>query len=119
MSAELCTEVVHLEQVNFTVVVKTFDHKCDFEVFEIFSREPLLWSLPTGIRPDPTCELTEAERFLHGSIKWDGCSDWHFDIQDDCMMHFCDVQEAESLGQLLRLLYEIAADSIPCWDSKK
>jgi hypothetical protein len=98
----------------FTIACKPFEHCCDFEVFEILSSEPTtLWNLPSGTRPDPTDELSKAERFLHGSIKWDGCSNWHFDIQDDCMIHFCSAQDAAAIGVLLNELYRIADELIP------
>ena len=74
------------------------------------------WNLPSGIRPDPTEDLTKAERFLHGSIKWDKCSNWHFDIQDDSMIHFCDPEQGEDIGKLFRALYSIAAELIPTYD---
>jgi hypothetical protein len=98
----------------FTIACKPFEHYCEFEVFEILSSEPItLWNLPSGSRPDPTDDLSKAERFLHGSIKWDGCSNWHFDIQDDCMIHFCSAQDAAAIGVLFAELYRIAGELIP------
>jgi hypothetical protein len=98
----------------FTIACKPFEHYCEFEVFEILSSEPTtLWNLPSGSRPDPTDDLSKAERFLHGSIKWDGCSNWHFDIQDGCMIHFCSAQDAAAIGVLFNELYEMADELIP------
>jgi len=79
------------EQAVFTIACKPFEHYCEFEAFEILS----------------------SERFLHGSIKWDGCSNWHFDIQDDCMIHFCSAQDAAAIGVLFSELYRIADELIP------
>ena len=98
----------------FTIACKPFEHYCEFEVFEIISSEPTtLWSLPGGSRTYVTDDISEAERFLHGSIKWDGCSNWHFDIQDDCMIHFCSAQDAAAIGVLFAELYRIADELIP------
>jgi len=109
--------VRHLTGIDFTVVAKPSEYHCDFEVFEILSREPtLLWQLPSGRSPDPTADMVEAARFLYGSVKWDGCSNWHFDIQDDCMIHFCSSEQAEAIGALFRELYLMAAEMIPTWD---
>ncbi len=64
----------HLDSVDFTVIAKPNERSpsriWDFEVFAILSREPaLLWSLPSGTSPDPTDDITQAERFLHGSVR--------------------------------------------------
>lgn len=80
------------------------------------------WDTKTGAAvfekaDDPCCGPTEspceAEVFLSGSVKWDGCSNWRFDSQDDVMIHFCSVGQAENVGKLFRWLYEIAADIMP------
>jgi|HubBroStandDraft_2_1064218.scaffolds.fasta_scaffold141923_3 hypothetical protein len=53
--------------------------------------------------------LLEANVFLHGDIKWDGCSNWYFDEQDNVMLHFCGVKSASSLGRLMERMYDITA----------
>ena len=108
--------IIHLTNIPFTVVATPYDSYCEFNVYEIIAREPkLLWNLPSGHSPDPTEHLAEAQKFLHGYVKWDGCSNWHFDIQDDCMIHFCSSEQAEDIGVLFRELYLLAAKFIPMW----
>jgi len=108
----------HLVGVNFTVVAKPSSHHCDFDVYEIASREPTItWSLPDKCSPEFTEDLSKAEKFLHGFIKWDGCSNWHFDIQDGCMIHFCSADESQAIGNLFRELYLIADELIPNWNN--
>lgn len=51
--------------------------------------------------------------FLSGEVKWDGCSNWDFDIQDRCMLHFCGKGEAAGIGGLFEWLYGIAAEWMP------
>lgn len=51
----------------------------------------------------------EKGNFLNGFVKWDGCSNWTFG-DPDCMMHFCELSECESIGPLMRELYTKAAE---------
>ena len=51
--------------------------------------------------------------WLHGSIKWDGCSNWHFDAQDDLMIHFCGPSDTAKLSKLFERLYQMAAEIMP------
>jgi hypothetical protein len=54
--------------------------------------------------------IEEAGKFLHCSIKWDGCSDWHFDEQDDCMIHFCGKNHMKEMHKLMDMLYDLAEE---------
>ena len=45
-------------------------------------------------------------------VKWDGCSNWHFD-GGNYQLHFCGLMEAENFGILLTSLYEWAAELLP------
>jgi hypothetical protein len=66
--------------------------------------------------PCPVKRVSEAELFLSGSVKWDGCSNLRFDHQDNVMLHFCGRKEATSIGVLLGRLYDLAAAMVPAFD---
>lgn len=56
--------------------------------------------------PDPVTTLDEAQIWLEGSVKFDGCSNWHF---EECMaVHFCTKEQCENLGKLLTMCWEWA-----------
>lgn len=57
--------------------------------------------------------INEAELFLSGSVKWDGCSNLRFDEQDHVMLHFCSKKDAVAIGTLLGRVYDIAHDILP------
>ena len=86
-----------------------------FKVYEIIGRcedGTLLFELKGGTGPmDQVQDLNEAEMYLNTSIKWDGCSDWNFK-PDECDKHFCGFNDADTLGQLMKRMYEIARDVI-------
>lgn len=55
-------------------------------------------------------EMAAAPAFLHGRIKWDGCSDWYFDEQERAMIHFCNPAEVIALGEMFRWLHRLAEE---------
>lgn len=63
--------------------------------------------------PEPTEDREEADVYLHGHIKWDGCANLHFDEQDRVMLHFCGLRGAKAAGTLLERLYELAGEAMP------
>lgn len=58
----------------------------------------------------PLERIAEAEVYLHGEIKWDGCSNWFFDEQERAMLHFCGSADAEKIGKLFCELYELTGE---------
>lgn len=62
-----------------------------------------------------TTAMSEAEVFMEGDIKWDGCSNWSFYPADNCAIHFCGADDAAKLGELFKRLYEEAEHLIPAW----
>lgn len=50
--------------------------------------------------------------YVHGHIKWDGCSNWHFDAQDRCMLHFCSLADIQSVGNALTECWDIAKQQL-------
>lgn len=61
--------------------------------------------------------VTEAQVYLHGSLKWDGCCNLYFDQQDKVMLHFCGKKEAENIGVLLGRLYDLAKELVPAYQA--
>lgn len=53
-------------------------------------------------------DAANAEVFLRGSVKWDGCSNWEFTPFATVSAHFCDKEEAMNIGVLFQRIYEQA-----------
>lgn len=104
----------HFEELGFTVIAKPFSHHVEYKVFQIQG---------IGINPstyyyndsedNPTESIEQAEVFAHGSVKWDGCSNWHFDEQDRVMIHGCCKEHLINLGLILSACWDWTADLIP------
>jgi hypothetical protein len=89
----------------------------DFRVVCLFGSEPD-GSKPFFKRAVDDIETTEdpeeAEVFLRGWVKWDGCSNWHFpDCEGDGSIHLCSWGQAAEIGVLVKRMYEITAEYIP------
>jgi putative heme iron utilization protein len=124
MTERLCVEKCQrfdYRDILFTVLAQADDHICDFNVFEISNAFPdkdgTAWNRAgANCWPNDTDNLEDAELFLSGHVKWDACSNWNFDAQESCMIHFCEKQQAENIGVVLGRLYDIAAELIPNWN---
>lgn len=64
---------------------------------------------------DTTTVFNDGETFLHGSIKWDGCSNWDFHTSE-VMAHFCGRQGATSIGRLMDRMYQITKERLRTYD---
>lgn len=104
---------------DFVIIATTSNaHVVDFKAYEVIGTEgddgPLIFETPGSQTPFPgTTKLEEAAVYVHGDVKWDGCSNWHFDHQDEVMLHFCDKDSAVKIGALLGRMYDIAKELMP------
>jgi hypothetical protein len=60
--------------------------------------------------------INESEPYLHGNVKWDGCSNWYFDEQDRVMLHGCNKSDLLRLGQVMAECWDWAGELLgPNW----
>lgn len=58
--------------------------------------------------------LDDAAVYLHGTVKWDGCSDWLFDDNaKNRMLHGCGRKDLSNIGEALTRCWDWAAELIP------
>lgn len=114
----------HWTDLGFTAVVTELrEYVVDFAVYEIEYVEPgppekLLWHRAgADVYPDPVETLAEAEPYLHGSVKWDGCSNWAFDEQErGAALHGCSRHDLVRLGEVMARCWDWAGELLPTWD---
>ena len=82
-------------ELGFTIFAKPDDYSVEYEVFEL--------------------PFQEAAPFVHGHVKWDGCSNWYFDAQDSCMIHGCDKDDLLNLGKVLGACWDWTKELCPKW----
>lgn len=114
----------HLD-LRFTVTAEVHDHWVNFTVYDIEGgaegATPGIYDVPLWHRkgapthPDTVDRLEDAEVYLHGRVKWDGCSDWHFDDQDRGMIHGCSREDVQRLGDVMARCWDDTATLCPRW----
>jgi hypothetical protein len=115
----------HVEHLNFTVVAKTYPHYVEFVIYDIVGHTegetkgvydvpewPRIGQVSSG---DTVSNIEEAEVYLHGEVKWDGCSNWHFDEQDRVMLHGCSKEDIQRFGEIMALCWDWTAELCPAW----
>lgn len=113
MSEQSQSNVKVFNDMGFTVVATPDSHHVDYKVYEVSGWES------ANVGDDPTIPLYGDEFqttldgidvFLHGSVKWDGCSNWWFDSQDKGhMLHGCSKDDLLHVGGIMAA----------CWDWTK
>ena len=95
------------------------EHVMDFRVYEFNAYDPnaKTWCLGPNMlsMQENNTTVENADVYLSGAIKWDGCVNWSFGEQD-VAEHYCGLDEARTFLKLWERLYEIAAREIPAWD---
>lgn len=95
-------------EFGFRISWKIKPHWADFTVYEITSREadkPMFNRKDWQSLPDPVETIEEAEPYLTGFVKWDGCCEFH-----DVNTHFCGPDGLIKHFALLKFLYVRAGD---------
>ena len=108
---ELFTKEFH--STNFFVKARAFNAYVEYQIYEIISKRDngqggLMFAKKdwATLPADLVESIDEAQVFAHGTVKWDGCSNWHFDEQDNCMLHGCTRHALINIGEVLA----------QCWD---
>lgn len=123
-------EIGYLVRARPSEIKGAEEHVVDVEVYATFERdlltvvqapdssEPFCFQRGGGYAsPDPVASIDEAERFLDGSVKWDGCSNMSFDaIKNGVNLHFCSRADAKAIGELLAACYDLAAEWMPQYE---
>jgi hypothetical protein len=122
--------VRHDSKTGFTIIATSFEHHVVFVLYDmigVFEGDDsnLAWqkigavSSPDPVYrsdfPDVLSALAQAEIYLHGSVKWDGCSNWHFDEQDRNMLHGCSRRGVQRLGDVMALCWDWSAELCQRW----
>lgn len=113
--------VRHFEDLGFSVIAEPHENGCSvsYVVYDIFAEDDdgMLWtkeidgkrgSYYDGVRP-----IEDADVFLHGYVKWDGCSNWHIDEQDRVMIHRCGRRDLANLGAIMLACFDMTKELIP------
>jgi len=113
--------IQHWEDLEFTVVATPHEYHVDYVLYEIAGytepgNKPLWPKKGADPGPDFVESLDDAEPYLHGHVKWDGCSNWSFDEQDrGVMLHGCSRDDLLHLGEVMARCWDLTKGLCPNW----
>lgn len=123
LATDPVSHIRHLQDIYFTVVAVARDYKVDFTVYDVVGfcegatkavyDQPMWHKIGATDSMDSVETLEEAEIFLHGQIKWDGCADWYFDEQDRVMLHTCARAGLERYSAVMLYCYDMTRELLP------
>lgn len=88
----------------------------DFRIYRIWGSTLPPESAPVyldryGNGVNVTENIVQAAVFAHGTVKCDGCSDWHFDAQEENnadALHGCTRKDLTNIGEVLAAAWDSA-----------
>lgn len=98
-----------LGEFGFRVVWSYLPHWADFKVYEINGRydgsgEAIFGKASWKNSSETVTDVAEAEPYMTGSVKWDGCS--HLDFGRGGYLHFCGMDCYAKHCALMKYLWE-------------
>lgn len=117
----------HFPELSFTVKATVCSHYVTYVVYDIEAwgegengeyTVPLWHRKDATSHPDTVETLEEADIYLNGDVKWDGCSNWHFDEQDRAMLHGCSRAGVKRFGEIMAMCWDWTRELLPDFDGK-
>lgn len=117
--------IKHVPELNFTIVAEPHDYYVTYTIYDIqgYSEGETkgVFDTPCWPRagamssPDSVDTLEESEPYLHGDVKWDGCSNWEFDEQERAMLHGCSRGDVQRFGDVMAMCWDWTKELCPNW----
>lgn len=125
MSDTPITERTEIHDDAYLTAFRVFSHYVEFTVYEISMGRDAAgqFTVPhynrkgATVSSDVTTDQANAEPYLRGTIRWDGCSHvWFGD--DDGYLHLCGRGSFDHLAALLDRAWAVAAREMPHFDAE-
>ncbi len=116
-------EVRHFDDMGYAVIAEPKEYSVDYRVFKILGHQqgnaPGVFDVPMygNDLETRTTDIEQAEAFMSGFVKWDGCSNWDFEDNERCMFHGCDEGDLLNFGRVMAECWRLTADLLPTWDA--
>ncbi len=104
------------EDIGFVAIATKIElYRVEFEIYRI-----------RGVDADgeilyisdchPVSNISAAEIYLDGSVKWDGCSDWHIQESERCCVHGCSRGDLTAVGEVMARCWDWTAILCERWE---
>lgn len=106
------------KDIGYTAVAAVAGYHVEFQVYEIsgeYEDGTVCWPRDGGnSNMDAADDIAGAEVYFHGSVKWDGCSNWWFDEQErGVMLHACSRENLTAIGEAMARCWDWTAEILP------
>jgi len=112
----------HFKDLGYTVIAYPEEYFVKYDIYEIDCEDsdgaPNFHKAGSPIHPDPVKNIEDAEKYLNGDVKWDGCSNWFFDEQERGMLHGCDRNDLLNIGKIMASCWDLTKELCPKWDGE-
>jgi len=111
--------IKHFLEYGFTVVAIPKDYHVDYIIHDHFGIQDgkVLYTVDdVDDRYPYTDDITKAEIFIEGNIKWDGCSNWNYVANADIMLHGCCKDDILRFGLILGECWDMMDELCPHWN---
>lgn len=113
-------KLIKFDDIDFVATAEIEKHSVSFEVYEIVGRyengDLLYTRKGATCTPDTVDDLAHAQIYLHGYVKWDGCSNWSIDIAEEIMLHACDRRGLSRIGEVMARCWDYTKDNLSSFD---
>lgn len=116
-------EITHWDDIGMSAVTCSDEYEMSFKLHTHMSQD--IWQSGKKIADrdflrkngngnsfDTVIDINDAEVFMSGYIKWDGCANLRFDEQDRGLIHICGEENFEDIAEAVHRLYELARTTI-------
>jgi hypothetical protein len=100
--------------LHYTVVATPYSHYVEYKMYKVsgFGMDGTPVYGPKFLE-----DINEAKLFMHGSVKWDGCSNWWFeDMGRNSYIHSCSKEDLLDIGKIMAECWDWTATLCPEWD---
>ena len=92
-------------------------HLAEFAIYSQDCRYPVMYHRRGATSwPDPVESIEDAEVYAHGTVKWDGCSNWQIDEAERICLHGCSREDLLALGEAMARCWDWAGEVLDTWD---
>lgn len=111
--------IYQFPEYSFTVIAVVHEYRVKYTIYDhdgwMGDDTPLYHKKGSDSFPDPVETIEEADIYMHGDIKWDGCSNWHIDEQDRGMLHGCARNDFKRIGDIIAKCWDLTATLCENW----
>jgi len=110
-------EIKQCLDLDFVIVAEPHSHHVDYKIYNMYGYDqatgPYFCKEDENGAINPVDNIEEADVFMSGSVKWDGCSNWHFNEQERGMIHGCCKDHLVNIGLALGEAWDWTKELIP------